>query len=169
MIPPSDSRKSLFPGKFLASLFLLAFFSGATLAANVIKGSVRNQTRRQPAANDDVLLLRLDSSTPEESRTKTDAEGAFSIDVKDPTKPYLLRVIHQGVAYDQKAIPGDSVDLQVFDSSPTVPGLSGSIEILRAGTTGTMLHISDMYEVRNDSNPPLTRTGDRTFSSHGQI
>jgi hypothetical protein len=144
-------------------LFLLACFSNAAFAANEIKGAIHNQTLNQPAANDDVLLLRLDPGMPEESRTKTDTQGAFSISVKDPSKSYLLRVIHQGVAYEQRAVAGDAITIEVFDSSPNVSAVAGTIEILRAGTTSSLLHVSDMYELRNDSNPPVTQASDHTF------
>jgi hypothetical protein len=158
-----SSHPSLSPRGPLLSLSFLACFSSQAFAANEIKGSVHNQTLNQPASNDDVLLLHLGPGMPEEGRAKTDTHGAFSISVKDPTQSYLLRIIHQGVAYDQRAVSGDTVSLQVFDSSPSVPNVVGTIEILRAGTTGPFLHVSDMYELRNDSNPPVTQASDRTF------
>ena len=46
------------------------------------------------------------------------------------------------------------------------PGIRGSIEIIRMGTKGNTLHVSDMVEVINDSRPPLTQTGDRTFDAY---
>jgi len=157
----SHNRPS--PRKPFLFLSFLACFSTPAFATDEIKGSVRNQTLNQPAANEDVILLRLEPSTPEESRTKTDAQGAFSISTKDSSKSYLLRIIHQGVAYEQKAVPGATLSLDVFDSSPAVPSVAGTIEILRAGTTGSLLHVSDMYELRNDSNPPITLASGHTF------
>ena len=47
-----------------------------------------------------------------------------------------------------------------------VSGIRGSIEIIRLGTKGNMLHVSDMVEVINDSHPPLTQAGDRTFEAY---
>ena len=44
-----------------------------------------------------------------------------------------------------------------------MPDVRGSIEILRAGTNRRLLHVSDMYEIRNESSPPLTQNGERTF------
>jgi hypothetical protein len=39
-----------------------------------------------------------------------------------------------------------------------VTAISGGIEIIRAGTQGNLLHVSDMVEIKNDSNPPMTRS-----------
>jgi hypothetical protein len=47
-----------------------------------------------------------------------------------------------------------------------VSGIRGSIEIIRIGTKGNMLHVSDMVEVINDTRPPLTQTGDHTFDAY---
>lgn len=146
------------------SLFLtLACLPTATLAATQLTGAVRNQTRNQPAVGDDVILMQLDAGTPEELRTRTDAQGSFTLSVQNPDQLYLVRVVHQGVAYDQKASPGEALSIQVFDAAPRVPGVTGSIEILRTGTNGNLLHVSDMYEITNASTPPLTLAGDRTF------
>jgi len=74
-----------------------------------------------------------------------------------------VRVMHAGVPYDRRASPGDSLSIQVFDAAPKVGGITGSIEILRAGTEGAFLHVSDMFEVTNASSPPMTQAGKRTF------
>jgi hypothetical protein len=148
-----------------AALAGLAFtgLASTALAANQISGSAHNQTRGQPAAGDDVILLRLHQGMQEEARAKTDARGAFSLPVQFPAKSYLVRVIHQGVNYDQRASSGDALSIEVFDTAPRVEGVAGSIEILRTGTNGNLLHVSDMIEIRNQSRPPVTQAGDRTF------
>jgi hypothetical protein len=147
----------------LARLTLLGCFSTAVIAGNNITGSVRNQSRGQPAAGDEVILLRLDTGTPEETRAKTDSQGMVTLHVQFPDKPYLLRVIHQGVSYDQQAIVGRSLSIEVFDAAPKVHGVTGTIEILRTGTNGRLLHVSDLLEINNASNPPLTQAGERTL------
>jgi hypothetical protein len=83
--------------------------------------------------------------------------------VQYPDKPYLVRVFHQGVSYDQQASVGDALSIQVFDAARRVRGVTGSIEILRTGTNGNLLHVSDLYDIRNESSPPLTQAGERTF------
>jgi hypothetical protein len=72
-------------------------------------------------------------------------------------------VVHQGVSYDQEASAGDALSIQVFDAARRVRGVTGSIEILRTGTNGNLLHVSDLVEIRNESSPPLTQAGERTF------
>jgi hypothetical protein len=150
----------------LTVLALLACCSTAALGANNVTGSVRNQSRGEPAAGDAVILLRLDRGMQEEARAKTDALGAFTFNVQYLDKPYLVRVVHHGVSYDQQASAGDVLSIQVFDAAHRVRGVTGSIEILRAGTTGNLLHVSDLYEIRNESSPALTQAGERTFEAY---
>ena len=147
----------------LTALLVTMCFSTVALGANNITGSVRNQSRREPAAGDEVILLRLDTGMPEETRAKIDTQGMFALNVQYPDKPYLVRVIHQGVSYDQQAAPGQSLSIEVFDAAHEVRGVTGTIEILRTGTNGKFLHVSDLVEIKNASNPPLTQAGERTF------
>src|SRR5713226_2847478 len=146
-----------------AALALTLCCSTAALSANSISGSVRNQSRGEPAAGDDVILVRLDGRLQEEARAKTDAHGVFTLDAQHPDKPYMVRVFHQGVSYDQQASVGQVLSIQVFDAAPEVRGITGTIEILRTGTNGNFLHVSDMIEIKNASRPPLTQAGERTF------
>ena len=147
----------------LTVLLVTMCFSTVALGANNITGSVRNQSRGEPAAGDEVILLRLDTGMLEETRAKIDRQGMFTLNVQYPDKPYLVRVIHQGVSYDQQAAPGQSLSIEVFDAAPEVRGVTGTIEILRTGTNGKLLHVSDLVEIKNASNPPLTQAGERTF------
>jgi hypothetical protein len=147
----------------IAALALTVCLSTVALGANGITGSVRNQSRSKPAAGDDVILVRLDRGMQEEARAKTDAQGAFTLDVQQPDKPYLVRVVHQGVSYDQQASAGQALSVQVFDAATHVRGIAGTIEILRAATNGNLLHVSDLVELKNESRPPLTQAGERTF------
>jgi len=141
----------------------LAFIAVGAVGANAITGTVRNQSRGEPAAGDEVILVGLDRGMQEEARAKTDAQGAFALSVQYPDKPYLVRVVHQGVSYDQQASAGDALSIQVFDVARRVRGLTGSLEILRAATNGNLLHVSDLVELKNESRPPLTLAGQRTF------
>lgn len=155
--------KEFCPRRMLPALALLACFSTAALAANHIIGSVRNQSRGEPAAGDEVILVRLDREMKDELRAKTDAQGAFTLTVQYPDKPYLVRVVHQGVSYEQPASAGQALSIQVFDAATRVRGIRGTIEILRTGTIGKLLHVSDLVEIKNESSPPLTQAGERTF------
>jgi hypothetical protein len=149
--------------RIILCLALIAGCSVATLAADTVTGVARNRTLGQFASGDEVILLRLDQGMQEEARTKTDSQGSFTLRVQVPDKAHLLRVLHQGVNYDQQVSAGDVVSVDVFDSAARVQGLAGSIEIIRTGTKGDLLHVSDMIEIRNDSSPPLTQAGERTY------
>lgn len=141
----------------------LIWTASIALAANSITGAVRNQSRGASAVGDEVILIRIQGRPHEEARTKTDQSGAFLFNVQHPDEPYLVRVLHENVDYDEHANAGNKLVVQVFDASPRVIGVAGTIEILRVETRGNLLHVSDLCEVVNSSNPPLTLAGDRTF------
>ena len=159
--PQFDARPRM--RKLLLLLPLVACLSIVALAADRITGSVRNQTRDEPAAGDEVILFRVENDLREEARAKTDAGGMFSFNVQYAGKPYLVRVVHEGVSYDQQASAGAPLAIPVYDAAPRVQGMTGGIEILRAGTNGNLLHVSDMIEILNESNPPRTQAGNRAF------
>ena len=150
----------------LRALTLVALFSGIAQGASDITGTVVNQSRDKPAVGDDVILVQLDPGFEEEAHAKTDARGGFTLPVRYPDKRYLVRVVRQGVSYDQRASAGDALVIAVFDTAQKVRNVTGTIEILRAGVEGNLLHVSDMYEIRNASDPPLTRTGRQTFDAY---
>ena len=92
--------------KIIFGLGFLAGCSTAALASDSIIGIVRNQTRNRGVSGAEVILLRLDEtslnqSMPEETRTETDSQGAFTLDVRHPDTLHLLRVAYQGVDYDE--------------------------------------------------------------------
>jgi hypothetical protein len=155
--------KTFRPLRFLPALTLIGCVSTGASRADDITGSARNESRNQLAAGDEVILLQLDNGRQEEARAKTSALGAFAFHVHYPGKPYLVRVIHQGVAYEQKAFGGDALSIPVFDAARQIAGVTGSIEILRVASHGNLLHVSDLYEVSNQSSPPLTLSRGRTF------
>ena len=146
---------------------------GDLAAHNIIRGSAQNLSRGQPAASDDVILIRLERMpgremlSKAEAQTKTDPQGAFLFQVRYPDQRYLIRVVHEHVTYDQPASAGDNLSIAVFDAAPKVSAITGSLEILRVGTgvadNQKLLHVSDMYELRNESSPPMTQAGARTF------
>ncbi len=86
---------------FPAVLALSALAFGETLA-----GTVTNGTTGKPAAGDDVVLIKLAQGMEEAGRTKTDAQGKFSFNLRTSGGPHLVRVIHQGVTYHHMAPPG---------------------------------------------------------------
>ena len=156
-----QSRRKIAVGTLV--IIIIAACSLRAFAADTITGLARNLTRNQPAAGDEVVLIRLADTMREEGRTKTDARGSFVLRVVYPSVPHLVRVLHQGVNYDKEASAGDAVSIDVFDASAKVEGLTSSIEIIRMGTNGDRLHVSDMLEIKNDSLPPVTQAGARAF------
>jgi hypothetical protein len=149
--------------KMILGVGIIAHCSSASLAADSITGVVRNQTHGRPATGDDVILFGAGQGVQAEARTKIDAQGSFALEVQNPEKPHLVRVIHQGVNYDQQVSAGKTISVDVFDAAAKVRGVTGGIEIIRVGTNGSLLHVSDMVEIKNDSNPPMTQASDRTF------
>jgi len=147
----------------LSALALMFCYSTAALGANTISGSVRNQSRGEPASGDDVILVRLDGGMQEKARVKTDAQGVFTFNAQSPDKPYLVRVFHQGVFYDRQVSDAQPLSIEVYDTASEVHGIAGTIEILRTGANGKLLHVSDMVEISNSSSPPLTQAGERTL------
>jgi hypothetical protein len=144
----------------LLTLFLL---SGLAFAAT-LTGTVKNGTTGSPAAGDDVVLINLSQGMDEAGRTKTDAQGKFSIKLDDTGGPHLVRVIHQGVTYHRMAPPGTtSVDAQVFDVAKKVEGLNVVADLMYVQTGQGQLGISRLFEIDNNSQPPRTQMNDQNL------
>lgn len=150
-------------GEMLFAWVFIAIACAADLAAEEIFGQVRNETRLEMSAGDQVLLFRPEHAMQEEARTQTDSQGRFTLSVRHSDKSFLLRVVHQGVNYDVRASSRAAVSVDVFEAAAKVDDIIGTIEIIRAGTVGKMLHVSDMMELQNRSSPPRTQSGPRTF------
>ena len=145
-----------------ATLFTVAFLALAPAAfAASITGTVTNATVGKPAAGDDVILISLQQRMQEAARTKTDARGHYSIDVPD-SGMHLIRVDHQKASYFQPAPPNtNTVDVQVYDVAPTVPGITTEADVMRIETDPQGLKVTQSYFIKNNSHPPKTQ-----FSNH---
>lgn len=152
-------------GSGIKNAFLLVCCCSAlsACAADAINGTVRNQTTDTTAAGDEVILLRLQNGMEEESRTRTDAQGAFSLRLASADAPHVLRVMHQGVNYDQAVSGNGPVEIAVFDAVPHIRDLQASIGIAQVESDGEMLKITEMYSITNDSVPPVTQSRPRNF------
>lgn len=140
----------------------------SAFAADTISGRVRNQTTGRAAAGDEVILLRLQNGMEEEARTRTDAEGGFSLPLPSADAPRILRVLHQGVNYDQSlrgtGLSGTApLEISVFDAVPRIRDLQGTIGIAQVESDGQMLKVTEMYSITNDSTPPVTQAGPHNF------
>jgi hypothetical protein len=136
-----------------------------TLAsAETLTGTVKNGTTNQPAAGDEVVLIKLAQGMEEAARTKTDAQGKFSFKFEDSGGPHLIRVIHQGVTYHQMAPPGTtSVDAQVYDVSKKVADVGAVADLMYVQAGQGQLGISRLFAVDNSSKPPRTQLNDQNF------
>lgn len=144
-------------------LLLVCAFHLSGFANNVITGRVINQSMNRPSAGDKVILLRLGQGMETESETTTDAHGTFSLPVSVPNASHLLRVVHQGVNYDQQLTGDQSPQIQIFESVPRVSGLSATVGMAQIETDGAMLKVNEMYDILNPSQPPVTQSKARNF------
>lgn len=146
-------------------LFLLVCGSYvlSACAADTIQGAVRNRTTAKTGAGDEVILLRLQNGMEEESKTRTDATGTFSLPLLSADTPHIVRVIHQGVNYDQTVSGKGPLEIAVYDAVPRIRDLQGSIGIAQVESDGQTLKVTEMYSIANDSVPPVTQSGPRNF------
>ncbi len=151
-----------FPSAFLLLLSLAG--SAAGLPVDTISGRVVNYTRAKASAGDDVILLRLGEGMQEVQRTRSDAQGKFSFPANTSDAGYIVRVLHQGVNYDQK-LGGTSspIEIAVYDAVPKIAGLAGSMGIAQVESDGANLKVTEMYAISNVSNPPVTQASRRNF------
>jgi hypothetical protein len=152
--------------KFPIALVALALISFAGLAlAQPLEGTATNGTTGKPAAGAEVTLLSLANGMTEAGHTRTDAQGHFTFSIAGDTgMPHLVRVTHQNVNYFQMVPPGTSnVEVQVYDSARKLDGISVNVQIMRVQSSGGGLQVTELYAVRNGSQPPRTLMDDRTF------
>jgi len=144
---------------FLTSLF----YALSALAADSMAGKVTNLTTRKPAANTEVILLRLEKGMDEEAKTRTDAQGGFVLPLPAAGSQHLIRVVHQGVNYDQGVSGKGPVEIIVFDTVRDIPNLQANIGMAQLESDGEMLKVTEMYAISNNSFPPVTQLRPRNF------
>lgn len=144
-------------------LLVCCCYALSACAADAINGTVRNRTSDKAAAGDEVILLRLKNGMEEESRTRTDAKGAFSLRLVSADALHVVRVVHQGVNYDQTVSGNGPLEIAVFNAVLRIHDLQGSIGIAQVESDDQMLKVTEMYNIANDSVPPVTQSGPRNF------
>ena len=143
---------------------LLSTLLLVSASAQTLTGAVKNGTTNKPAAGDDVVLLSLGQGMEESGRTQTDAKGNFSLKLDNAGGPHLVRIIHQGVTYHRMAPPGTtSVDVEVYDVSKKVQGISVTADVMRFQAQGSELQGIRLFAVNNASDPPRTQMSDQSF------
>ena len=144
-------------------LFVCCSCALSACAADAINGTVRNQTSGKAAAGDEVILLRLQNGMEEEAKTRVDAAGAFSLPLSATDVPHIVRVVHQGVNYDQTTNGKGPLTIAVFDAVTHIRDLLGTLGIAQVESDGETLKVTEMYSIANDSVPPVTQSGPRNF------
>src|SRR5207253_883386 len=138
-------------------------FTCTSAFAQTLTGTVTNGTTKKPASDDDVVLIKLGQGMEEAARTKTDPNGNFTFKLDD-SGPHLVRAIHQGVTYHKMAPPGTtSADLEVFDVSKKLAGISVTADVMRFQAQGNELQGIRLFAVDNHSDPPRTQMNDQNF------
>ena len=147
-----NSRSKYF---YIIALLLLC---SLTASAQVLRGVATNGTTKKPAAGDDAVLVNLAKGMDEEARTRTDSRGEFSFELKDSQTMRAVRVRHQNVNYFQPVMPGSTtVTVTVYDSAPTVQGIHQTNQSAIFEAQGDALRVYEIFNVRNDSQPPRTQ------------
>ena len=150
--------------KWEVSTLLLSMILVVSASAQTLTGAVKNGTTNKPAAGDEVVLLSLGQGMEESGRTQTDAKGNFSVKLDNASSPHLVRIIHQGVTYHKMAPPGTtSVDIDVYDVSKKVQGISVTADVMRFQAQGSELQGIRLFAVNNASDPPRTQMSDQSF------
>lgn len=145
----------------VAVLFLACVGSLLLYAEDTIKGKVLSQTTGRPAAGDQVILL--GGGMKEEARTTTDSEGSFALPAASNKVQYVIRILHQGVAYDKATSNPAQLEIRVFDAVAKIPGLKGKMGITQVGADGKTVTVREMYSVTNASAPPVTQASAHNF------
>jgi len=145
------------------TMMLMALFA-VPCSAQVIRGIVEDGTTGKPAAGDQVVLLA--AGVREEGRFQTGNDGTFIFPARkseqSPTT-FVVRVIHDGVRYDQPVPPSLDLKIKVYDSSQQVNHVDGYMSILQFQARETVLEVTELHAVRNDSVPPATQVDPHNF------
>ena len=149
--------------QFAALLLALSTYA----SAQTLSGAVTNGTTGKPAAGDDVVLLTLSSGMNESGRTKTDAAGNFSFELKE-SGPHLVRVLHQGVNYFPGGGPippnRTTTSITVYDAASKLDAVTADVHVMRLQAPDEKtLQVIELIAVKNDSKPPRSLAGDRTW------
>ena len=142
---------------------LLCAVSLPALAASTLTGTVTNRTNGKPSSGDEVVLIRLQQTMQETTRARTDSHGHFSLEVPEEGM-HLVRVTHDKASYFQPVQPGtNSVTMDVYDAAPKIDGVSTAVEELHIEASAGELHVVEVLQVINNSQPARTQFGPSGF------
>ncbi|MGC2743516.1 MAG: hypothetical protein WA672_10030 [Candidatus Angelobacter sp.] len=143
----------------------LLIFVPVALGQLSITGTVHNGSTRTPAAGDEVILLRLsqDDGMVEESHTRSDGNGSFTLSSNLAQNDHVIRILHRHVNYDRLLTSGDTVNIEVFDPGPDVAGISGYSTIVKLESGAVGYNVTELYAIQNNSSPPRTQVNPRNL------
>ena len=131
-------------------------FAASLAAAGTITGTVVNRTTGKPAPNVPLTLLNVTANMAEVGSTKSDPNGAFTID--SPSiggGPMLLRAYYQGVNFNTFVPPvNQPVTAEVFDISHDPKSIAPTTHVVIFQPGDNKLIGAEEYMVQNSSNPP---------------
>jgi hypothetical protein len=144
-----------FPPRLLL-FFITTLFAASIANAGTITGTVINRTTGKPAPNVPLTLLNVTANMAEVGSTKSDAQGAFTID--SPAiggGPMLLRAYYQGVNFNTFVPPvNQPVTAEVFDVSKDPKTIAPTTHVVIFQPSADKLIGAEEYMVLNSSKPP---------------
>jgi hypothetical protein len=139
----------------LATFALVVLLQASFAPAQTLSGTVNNSSTGKPSAGDEIIVFSLDQGIRKSGRISTDAQGRFTLKPDKAQTRYLVRAIHQGVAYDQVVdAKAASVAIKVYDVAQNVNGIGVVADIMRIQASNGELMVTRDIGVRNTSNPP---------------
>jgi hypothetical protein len=107
----------------------------------------------------------LATGMDEVARTKTDSQGHYSLNLPDERVQYLVRISRQSVHYSKPLAPGTTTaDITVYDAATQLDSVTTGARVFHFQASGGSLDVSDMYVLRNESQPPRSKIGNQTFA-----
>lgn len=145
--------------------FLLCLLAATGAFAAQVTGTVTNGTTNKPSSGDEVVLLSLTTGMDEVARTNTNAQGHYSLNLPDERTQYLVRVSRQSVHYSKPLPPGaTTADITVYDAATQLDNVTTGARVFHFQASSGSLDVSDMYVLRNESQPPRSKIGNQTFA-----
>jgi hypothetical protein len=140
----------------LLAFFVTTFFAASLANAGTITGTVINRTTGKPAANVPLTLLNVTANMAEAGSTKSDDQGAFTIDSPAVgSGPMLLRAYYQGVNFNTFVPPvNQPVTAEVFDISKDPKTIAPTTHVVIFQPSADKLIGAEEYMVLNSSKPP---------------
>jgi hypothetical protein len=142
----------------LAITAYLLLLAPVPLPAGTLTGTVRNGTTGAPAANQEVVLLELQSGMQVIATTRTDSRGRFLFSHPAVgTVPLLVRAQYQGANYHQNVPPdAQSADIEIFESTTDSSAFQVASRFIVLQPNGPVLLVGEEFLIENRTRPPVT-------------